>query len=184
SMSKAFVAVAVLQLHQDGKLDLQAPMTRYLPWFRIQSKFPPLTIHHVLSHTSGIPSNRDDLPSSLYQVVALSERETSFAPGARFAYSNIGYEVLGHMIEAVAGEPYADYLVRRILTPLGMSGAKPLITNDVRPLIATGYPTYYDDRPAHSSHPLAPGTWVEWGSGDGNIVASATDLTAFVRMLL
>src|SRR4029450_13865979 len=47
-----------------------------------------------------------------------------------------------------------------------------------------GYPMYYDDRPPHSSHPQAPGMWVEWGAGDGNIAASASDLTAFLRMLL
>ena len=148
------------------------------------SKYPPFAIHHVLSHTSGIPATAMTFPLRCIRRWRSATARRRSRQGHRFAYSNVGYEVLAHVIEAAAGEPYGDYLCRRIFKPLGMANATPLITNDIRPLVAIGYPMYYDDRPPHSSHPLAPGTWVEWGAGDGNIAASATDLTAFLRMLL
>jgi D-alanyl-D-alanine carboxypeptidase len=184
SISKAFTAVALLQLQEAGKVDLDAPAARYLPWLQVNSPYVPFTIHHLLSHTAGLPSDRDDLPSTLYSAFASQEQAVAFAPGERFVYSNVGYQVLGRIIEAMAGMPLAEVQRAGIFEPLGMTDSVGSITNAHRNRMAAGYPVYYDDRPFHSSQPVASGPWVEWDSGDGNVAVSAIDLAAFLRMLL
>jgi CubicO group peptidase (beta-lactamase class C family) len=184
SISKIFTATAVLHLHKSGKVDLNAPPARYLPWFRVKSSYAPFTIHHLLSHTAGLPSNRDDLPSTLYAAFAVHEQAVGFAPGERFAYSNVGYQVLGRVVEAAAGKSLGDFQRAAIFEPLGMTSSEGSITNANRSRMAVGYPVHHDDRPFHSSQPITPGSWVEWDAGDGNIAVNAMDLAAFLRMLL
>src|SRR5581483_5354354 len=142
------------------------------------------TIHHLLTHTAGLPSDRDDLPSTLYASFAVHEQPAGFAPGERFAYSNVGYQILGQVVEAVAGRALGDFERAAIFNPLEMASSEGSITNAIRTRIAVGYPDYYDDRPYHSSQPIAPGPWVEWDAGDGNIAVTPVDLAAFLRMLL
>jgi hypothetical protein len=138
----------------------------------------------LLSHTAGLPSDRDDLPSTLYAAFAVHDQAAGFPPGEMFSYSNIGYQILGQVVEAVAGMPLGEFERAGIFEPLGMTAAEGSIGNANRARIASGYPVYYDDRPFHFSQPLAPGQWVEWHTGDGNIAVSAIDLSAFLRMLL
>lgn len=63
SISKSFVAICLLQLHDEGRLDLNKPITEYLPWFRIESSFAPITTHHLLTHSSGLPGDSEVFPS-------------------------------------------------------------------------------------------------------------------------
>lgn len=184
SISKSFTAIALLQLRDEGRFDPRAPVTASLPWFSIRSTFEPITPHHLLSHTAALPRDRDDIVGSLYTAVALREREAGEAPGRHFRYSNIGYQVLSYMLESIAGRPYAEIVRGRILEPLGMAQTAPAITHDLRPRLAVGYEDLYDDRPSHPSHPLVPGTWTEYGVGDGCIAATPADLAAYVRMIL
>lgn len=184
SISKSFTAIALLQLRQEGRFDPQAPVSRYLPWFRIHSRFAPITGHHLLTHTAGIPRDRDDIPSSLYQAVALRERSTGYPPGEKSAYSNVGYQVLGYLLEEIEGQPYAEIIRRRIFEPLGMTSSVAAITHDLRRRLAVGYTHMYDDRPSHRTHPIVEATWLEYGAGDGSIAATAADLAAYQRMLL
>ena len=184
SISKIFTAIALLQLQQSGKVDLNAPPARYLPWFQVRSSYAPFTIHHLLSHTAGLPSDRDDLPSTLYAAFAVHEQPVGFAPGERFAYSNVGYQILGRVVEAAASISLNDFERAGIFEPLGMTSSEGSITNANRTRMAVGYPVYHDDRPFHSSQPITPGPWVEWDAGDGNIAVTAVDLAAFLRMLL
>lgn len=184
SISKAFTATAVLQLRERGAIDLDEPVTEYLPWFKVQSKFAPITLHHLLTHTSGLPRDRDDIPSSPYQVYALRERSTGFAPGTRFAYSNLGYQVLGQVIEQVTGEPYPQVIRRGILEPLGMNSTDAAVTNETRKRMAVGYVSLYDDRAAPSSTPLVEAPWMEYAAGDGSIASTPGDMAIFLRMLL
>ncbi len=184
SISKSFTAIAVLLMREARGLDLDAPPSKYLPWFKVRSSHPPLAIRHLLSHTAGLPRDRDDLGSTPYTTVALAERATGFAPGTRFAYSNVGYQVLGYVLEAVSRETYAQTIRGRILDPLGMQATEPVITHETRRRLATGYSAYYDDRPAHRSHGLAPAPWLEYGQADGSIASTAGDMAAYLRMLL
>lgn len=184
SISKSFTAVALLQLREEGKLNFNEPLTKYWPWFSISTGHPPFTVHHLLTHTAGLPRDRDDIPSSWFSVWALRERVTGAAPGVHWAYSNVGYQMLGYLLETLEGADYAIILRRRIFQPLGMYRSEPTITFASRIRMAVGHQTAYDDRPAHRSHPLVPAPWFEYGAGDGSIAATPAELAAYLRMLL
>src|SRR5438477_512103 len=118
SISKSFTAVSLLQLREEGKFDPQQPVTKYLPWFSIHSKYPPITGHDVMSHTAGLPRDRDDVPSSRYQAAGVRDRWTGYAPGKHWAYSNIGFQIMGYLLEEITQQPYADTMQQKILKPL------------------------------------------------------------------
>jgi D-alanyl-D-alanine carboxypeptidase len=184
SITKSFTSIALLQLRDEGRFDPKAPVTTYLPWFSIESSFEPITPHDLMSHTAGLPRDRDDIVSSLYQAVALRGRVVGAAPGTHFRYSNIGYQVLSYMLEELSGKPYAETIRSRILLPLGMTHTVPGLTSEMRPRLAVGYESLYDDRPDPPDHPLVPGTFTEYGAGDGCIASTPADMAAYVRMLL
>ena len=184
SIGKSLTSLALLREHEAGTLDLQAPVTRYLPWFEVRSAFPPITVHHLLSHTAGIIAGTDPTPSVEYQVWALRETEAASAPGTIFHYSNVGYKALGLVLARLTGQEYGDAIRSRVLTPLGMTASEPAITNAMRSRLAVGYAPLYDDRPAHPSHPLVPATWLETESGDGSVASTPEDMAVYLRMLL
>lgn len=184
SISKSFTAIALLQEHEAGRLELHAPITDYLPWFTVKSEFEPITVHHLLTHTGGIPTGSDASPASPYLVAILCECYASTAPGTAFNYSNAGYQTLGLILEHITGRRYGDIIRERILAPLGMTESEPVITHVLRPRLAVGYTRLYDDRPEHKSHPLVPATWLEYDKGDGSLACTATDLAIYLRCLL
>jgi D-alanyl-D-alanine carboxypeptidase len=184
SISKSFTSIALLQLRHEGRFDPHAPITKYLPWFSIKSSFAPITGHHLMAHTAGLPRDRDDVPSSRYQAYGLREREAGYAPGAQFNYSNVGYQVLGYALESIEKKRYANIIEERILKPLGMNASAAQFTHDTRPRLAAGYERMYDDRPSHAAHPLVPAAWLEYAAGDGSIVSTPADMAAYARMLL
>ena len=133
SIAKCFVATAIMQLVEQGKLNLDAPVVQYLPYFRLDDeRFPQITLRQILSHTSGMP----DMEESEYdELVAhpefdegaperyvrnLNHLKLVAAPGKRFLYSNIAYNVLGDLIAKVSGQTFEDYLSEHILCPAGM----------------------------------------------------------------
>jgi len=184
SISKSFTAIALLQMREKGNFDPLAPVTAYLPWFKLSSGHGPITAHHLLSHTSGLPRDRDDIPSSLFSAVAVRERELGFIPGTRFSYSNVGYQILGYLLERIAGRAYGEIIRTQILEPLGMIRSEPVITHETRKRMAVAYVRLYDDRPPHSSMQLVRANWFEYGAGDGSITATPQDLASYIRMLL
>jgi len=184
SIGKSFTAVALLQLRDQGRIDPRRPVKDYLPWFDIQSGFAPIQVHHLLSHTAGIPSDRDDIPSGPYRVIGAKDLVTGSPPGTRFSYSNLGYQILGYVVEEVAKLPYGQVIRQRILEPLGMTRSEPVLTNAIRPRVAIPYVPLFDDRPDHRSRPLVEARWFEYGDGDGSIATTAADLAAYVRMIL
>jgi CubicO group peptidase (beta-lactamase class C family) len=184
SISKSFTALALMQLADSNRFNPALPVTQYLPWFTPSNRFTPITGHHLLTHTAGIPGDRDEIPSSRAQAYLARERTVATAPGSYWAYSNIGYQVLGVLLESLTGQRYADVIRQRILHPLGMDGAAAEFTNADRTNLAVGYQPMHDDRPARPGDPLVVAPWLEYGSGDGAIVASATDLGKYLTMLL
>lgn len=184
SIGKAFTAVVLLQLREDGLVDLDEPVTSYLPWFEVRSEHGPITIHHLLTHSSGLMIGADMSANSRFDVWALRETETGSPPGTRYLYSNVGYRVLGFVVEAVTGLPYAEVLRRRILHPLGLTATDPAITSEGRHRLAIGYERLHDDRPARRIDPWVPATWLETGTGDGSIAGTMDDLAAVLRALL
>lgn len=128
SVTKQLTAAAILLLQERGKLSVDDDITKHLPDYPAHGQ--KITLEHLLTHTSGIPSYtgtaewlarvRDDL--SLPQVIDLfKDKPLEFAPGTQWAYNNSGYILLGAVIEKVSGKPYPDFIEHEILAPLGMT---------------------------------------------------------------
>jgi CubicO group peptidase (beta-lactamase class C family) len=130
SITKPFVATSVMQLVEQGRIELDAPLVKYLPYFHMKDeRYKTITIRQMLTHTSGMPDVEDyewDKPQ--YDDGALERYVRSLkplsliaAPGTRFQYSNMAYEILGDVIAKVSGQSFEDYVRQHILEPLGMS---------------------------------------------------------------
>ncbi|MBL8216440.1 MAG: serine hydrolase [Bryobacterales bacterium] len=126
SITKTFTATAVLMLAERKKLGLQDAVSKHLPY--APESWKDVTIHHLLSHTSGIPSYTEPKPAeacarrTAEELVALfRDKPLDFAPGSQWAYSNSGYVLLGEIVSQVAGMSYEAFLRQAIFEPLGMS---------------------------------------------------------------
>ncbi len=153
SMTKMATAVSILQLHEQGKLNLDDPVSDYLPFFTVEypsPDSPPITIRHLLNHTSGLP---DTIPAMIGWVHTADEsydqtellkqqlpnfNKLRFEPGSDSAYSNLGYMTLGVIIEAVTEERYEAYVVETVLQPLGMTQTDFVYTEAMGQHEATG----------------------------------------------
>lgn len=178
SISKSFVGVAILQAAEEGKIDLHKPITSYLPWLKIESAFPPITAHHLLTHSAGLSG----VP--LLMRVAAKTLRTGWAPGTRFLYSNIGYVLLGFLLEAVDKRPFGESLRKRVLEPLGMNATDPIITNQTRDRLAVGYAPLHPDRPFPLRGKLGEAPWIEVPEAAGSVASTPGDMIAYMRMLL
>ena len=184
SISKSFAAILALQEVEAGRLDLRAPVTDYVPWFEVRSRFPPITPHHLLTHTAGLIMGMDFGLDGAHQVWALRETECVYAPGERFFYSNDGYKLLGLVLEVTAGRPLPELLADRVLGPLGMDDSDAAITLATRATVALPHQRAFDDRPSHPGQPWVVSPWYETATADGSIVSTASDLCAYSRLLL
>ncbi len=129
SITKQFTAMLVLQLAAEGRLRLDGTISDYLPYYR-KDTGSRVTLHHLLTHTSGIPSytNREWMERGLFRhphavkehVEKFCSGDLEFEPGSTFKYSNSGYFILGAILEAVSGKTYEQLLKEKILDPLGM----------------------------------------------------------------
>jgi CubicO group peptidase (beta-lactamase class C family) len=145
STSKGMTALAMMQLVEQGVVDLDAPVTRYLPEFNMDDeRAAHITVRQVLSHTAGIPASvvadlGPDDQALERRVASLASTELSRAPGSGYEYANDGYSVAGLIVQSVSGMPYEDYLAAHVFEPLGM----PRTTFDVARAadlgLATGY---------------------------------------------
>lgn len=130
SVSKAFTAMAVLKLRDQGLIGLDDPIAKYLPWlkFTYKGKETDVTLRQFLHHNSGIAANmlgkipRTQGPEALEKTVrTLIGKELVEKPGERFIYSTINYDVLGLVIQQVSGMPYAEFMKREIVQPLDLN---------------------------------------------------------------
>lgn len=179
SISKSFVALALMQMREESRFDPAKPITTYLPWLKIESKFPPVTGHHLLSHTSGLPGGVS------FELIGPDQPLwTGFPPGEHFVYSNIGYDLLGLVLEVIDQKPLATVLRRRVLDPLGMASSEPVITNAIRPRVAIGYAPMFEGRPFPLRGELAEASWMEFSEGAGSVSSTATDMGEYLAMLI
>lgn len=131
SVSKLFTDIAVMQLVEKGKLDLDAPVTRYLPKFRPQNPFgKTITLRQLMSHRSGLVreppvGNYFDPtePSLAATIDSLNKTKLVYAPGSRTKYSNAAIAAVGYVLEKTQSEPFAKYLKRSVLDPLGLAAS-------------------------------------------------------------
>ncbi len=129
SITKQFTSMLIMQLVEEGKIKLDGHLIDYLPDYR-KDTGERVTIHHLLTHTSGIPSYTDqpgffeNISRDPYTVADFVNKQASgdllFEPGSKFAYNNSGYFLLGAIIEKITGKPYEVVLKERILDPLKM----------------------------------------------------------------
>ena len=178
SISKSFVALALMQLRDERKLDLNKPIVEYLPWLKISSKFEPVTTHHILSHAAGLPA------APLLLDALLGELWTGYAPGKHFLYSNTGYNILGFLIEALDKRPFDESMRTRMLVPLGMTASSPIITDDLRKMMAVGYEPLGEGKPFPLHGPLVEAQWIEVDIAAGSIASTPADMAKYMRMLL
>lgn len=127
SITKQFTAAAILILQDERKLNVRDAINQYVP--TAQPAWEPITIHHLLTHTSGIPSYTSDFvyglsmhkPETVSSMIArFKDKPLEFQPGERFNYSNSGYFLLGAIIEKVSGKRYEDFMREAVFEPLGM----------------------------------------------------------------
>ncbi|MEU4222793.1 serine hydrolase domain-containing protein [Nonomuraea sp. NPDC026600] len=183
SITKLFTWTAVLQLVEQDKLDLRQDVNRYLTTFRIPSTYPrPITLEHLMNHTAGFEervmgvgarSQADVPPLGTYLAQHIPARIRP--PGQVSAYSNYGAALAGYIVSQVSGQPYDQYVLDHILTPLGMrhsTAAEPVPA----PLAAGQARSYDYEDGAYQRKPfvfdnLAP---------DGSISATAADMANFM----
>ncbi|OLF12478.1 serine hydrolase domain-containing protein [Actinophytocola xanthii] len=185
SINKVFTAVAVCRLAEDGTVDLDAPLARYLPDFPNQQLATAATVHHLLTHTAGtgdifVPeyeARRGEIRTVADYVRLLGHRPAEFEPGSRFRYSNFGYVVLGAVIENVTGQSYYDYLDRHVYPAAEMRRAGSLPEAAAVPDLAVGYT---DEVPGSE---VNTGVLPYRGSPAGGGYASAEDLWRFATAL-
>jgi CubicO group peptidase (beta-lactamase class C family) len=149
SMNKMFTSVAIAQLAEQGKLSFDDKVGKYLPDYANKDVAAKVTIHQLLTHTSGLGSfwnkkfdeRRTSIKSVADYLALFADEPLRFEPGARFEYSNCGFVVLGAIIEKVSGQNYYDYVREHIYKPAGMTGTDAYQITDETPNLAMGYTT-------------------------------------------
>ncbi len=184
SVSKSFTCIALLQAAERGEVDLHQPVTRYLPWFSVRSRYSDITLHHLMTHTGGIVLGSDATPTAWTEVWDLRDEEAACEPGTHFHYSNSGYKALGLVLETVTGKPYGRVIREGVLQAAGMRSTEPVITNAARGRQAVAHLPLHDDRPSNRRSEMYPAPWFESDTGDGSICAPLEDMLAYVRLLL
>ncbi len=136
SITKSFVAIAILQLMEKGELKLTDPVSKHVP-FKIGLKDKPITIHHLLTHSLGVPSLATSSvafyksvgfdtgipfgsPEDFYRLINGAQGEIVAEPGERFFYHNAAWRILGHIVQEKSGIPFHRYIKENVMNPLGM----------------------------------------------------------------
>ncbi len=154
SVSKLFTDIAIMQLVEQRKLDLDAPVTRYLRDFRPRNPFgKPITLRQLMSHRSGLVREppvgnyfETTEPSLARTIASLNNTELVYAPESRIKYSNAAIATVGYVLERVQGEPFAKYLKRAVLDPLGLERSSFEPTPESKKDLAKAYMWTVDGR--------------------------------------
>lgn len=188
SITKLFTATAVLHLRDAGKLQLDAPLTNYLPWFTIQNPYPaapPITVRHLLTHTAGLPREAafpywsDAQFPTWEQIQAqLPQQQAALATETRWKYSNLGLALAGELVSAVSGLPYPQYIQQHILQPLAMNSTFVESVDPHHPQLATGYGRRLPD----GIRAFSPFTDCQGIAPAANIATTVEDLAKFAML--
>ena len=188
SINKMFTAMAIMQLVESGKISLQDKVGKYLLDYPNKTVADSVTIHHLLTHTSGMQSfweEYDKLAKVNFKNIAdylplFADKKLAFAPGSDFLYSNSGYMVLGLIIEKVSGQTYFDYVKEHIYKPAKMVNTDAYELANAIPNLATGYTMSLEE----------PGQWknniftnLYKGTPAGGGYSTADDLLNFANAL-
>lgn len=186
SISKSFTAMALMQLVEAGKIDLDAGISQYLDMFSGRPS-GAITIRQLLSHTSGFstlqgndtPADRaDNANALLYQVDRIAQWTPAYEPGAKWDYSNANYYVLGAVIEVVSGQDYAAYVETRILEPIGMAHSF-VADGERHDNIATGHLPWFG-----AKRRVKEGRTDRLSAPIGGVIASASDVARYLAVMM
>ncbi|GJJ04229.1 penicillin-binding protein [Duganella rhizosphaerae] len=186
SNSKSFTALAIMQLVETGRLQLDAPVQRYLPWFHVADAETStrITLRHLLNQTSGLShgEGQTDFANTYAGADALERRvrgladvRLASAPGQHWAYSNINFVILGCVIEAVSGTSYASYMNEHVFKPLDMRNTAAASQSPEHADVATGHRFWFGRAVAADGLPY-PQTLVP----AGYLTSTARDMGAYL----
>ena len=178
SISKSFTGLCIFHLMDQGKLSLDQDIATLLPGAPLPGG-ARITVQHLLNHSSGLP---DDAP--LFPRGGDGRLWRGFEPGRQWSYSNLGYMMLGLIVERLEARPLAEVIRLRILEPLGMQATHGAILTGDRHLYAHGYSPLYGDRPYPRGGPLGPGPWTDMTAGSGCVASTAADMALYARWLV
>ena len=186
SISKSFTALAVMQLVEAGKVDLDTEVSRYLAVFSGQPA-GAITIRQLLSHTSGFSTfqgngspkdytqSKDTLARRVDQQAGVTP---AYKPGEKWEYSNLNYQILGRLIEVVSGQTFQSYIETNIMEPVGMKHSF-VADGEIHDAMASGHRPWFG-----SKRPLAA-NYTDLGTApQGGIIASASDLARYLLMMM
>jgi CubicO group peptidase (beta-lactamase class C family) len=197
SATKPVTAIGIMILMEEGKLALNDPVEQYLPEFKPATRKTaqqptPITIHHLLTHTAGLPLYRlpesQELPIKRNRTLAdyvtfLSKQEPEYEPSTQFRYSSGGFAILGRVIEVVSGQPYDQFIKQRIFVPLDMKDSFFFIPAEKESRVASIYRlqdgklSKWEELEAYARSAKYPGP--EFG-----MYSTATDLASLCQMML
>jgi D-alanyl-D-alanine carboxypeptidase len=178
SISKSFTATMIHQLSAEGKLGLDDQIAQHLPGLPLPSG-AAITLNHLLSHSSGLPEDPPVFPETPDGKLWLG-----FNPGTAWSYSNIGFALLGRVVEAKDGRKLADSLKARIFGPLGMSEAEGALLSANRAKFAIGYGPSATDATYVPVMPLSVAPFETFTAGSGCVGANSLDMAKWMRWLI
>lgn len=187
SISKSFTALAIMQLVEADKIDLDTEASQYLDGFSGRPA-GTITIRQLLSHTSGfstlqgnsgiaaeVTGGRDELARRVDQLAGVTP---AYEPAERWEYSNLNYQILGRLVEVVTGLEYQTYILTSILEPVGMDHSF-VADGEIHDSMATGHRPWFGTK-----RPLPENTTDRGTAPQGGIVASANDLARYMQMMM
>jgi D-alanyl-D-alanine carboxypeptidase len=188
STTKLFTATAILKLRDAGRIRLDDAVAHHLPWFTLDRPAvdgPPITVRHLLTHTSGLPRESSfpywtdaSFPAIEEVREALAGQSAVLAPDARWKYSNLALTLAGEIVAAVAGMPWADYVEGEVLAPLGMTATLARTPAPDHPGLARGYGRRLPD----GTRTVSPFTDTRGIAPSANMTTSVRDLARFAML--
>jgi len=188
SISKLFTSISVMQLRDQGKLDLDDSVGEILPWFDIENTFPEgpaISVRRILTHSAGLPREAGypywtgpeyAFPTHEQVVERLSDQETLYPSAEYFQYSNLGLTLAGEIVAETSGQPYDEYVRQHILDPLGLESTNPEIPDSERGArLATGYTSKLRD----GSRKVVPDYLVRGIAPAAGFTSTVKDLARF-----
>ncbi|MGE5601699.1 MAG: serine hydrolase domain-containing protein [Nitrososphaerales archaeon] len=187
SLSKSFTAVAVMQLVEVGRVELDAPVRRYLPDFTLADPAAAkrITVRQLLNHTSGlgdagVPDLRLARPATpAERIETLRDAQPVAAPGSKFQYTDVNYQILARLVEVVSGEPFSDYLQTHIFAPLHMAGTVNALSSfevaQKADHLAQGHLLAF-------GLPVASGEETGYLAGSSGVISTAADMANYLIM--
>ena len=189
SMTKPVTAAAILMLQDEGKLSIDDPADKYLPELAglktADGKSATVTLRQMLTHTSGMAEAEKNSAKTLAELIPLyAKHPLKFVPGSRWAYCQSGINSLGRIVEVVSGQPYQEFLQKRLFDPLGMKDTTFFPTAEQLARMAKPYKRVDGKLVEQGFGSFNPADHDRYPAPNGGLFSTATDYARFLQMLL